>query len=115
VRLDRFTRQNADIDLGERVDIRSVEETAAISLTLSLPEGTPVPVQFGADGVEMVKRHLRHWPVVERDIVPIMANVDASSSGSPVHAISLIAVATDPHGVVRITDETTVTIQEADE
>jgi transitional endoplasmic reticulum ATPase len=112
VRLDRFTRQNADIDLDECVDIRPVEEMAAVSLTLRLPEGTPVPVQFDADGEEMVKRHLRHRPVVERDIVPIMANADYSSSDAPVHAISLIAVATDPHGVVRITDETTVTIQQ---
>jgi transitional endoplasmic reticulum ATPase len=109
VRLDRFTRQNADIALGERVDIHPVEETAAVSLTLRLPEGTPVPVQFGA---EMIKRHLCHRPVVERDIVPVMANADSSTSGSPVHAISLSAVATDPHGVVRITDETTVTIQQ---
>lgn len=115
MRLDRFTRRNADIALGERVNIRPAEETAVASLTLSLPEGTSIPVQFGSNGVEMVKRYLLHWPVVERDIVPVMTNLDYSSKRSPVHTISLSAIATEPHSVVRLTEETTVTIEEAAE
>jgi hypothetical protein len=44
-----------------------------------------------------------------------MTDPNYSSKRSSVHTISLIAVATEPHSVVRLTEETPVTIEEAAE
>jgi len=57
VRIDGFTRQNADVGIGERVTIRKAEATKADKLTLAPPE--EASVQFGSDAAGMVKRQIR--------------------------------------------------------
>lgn len=110
VRIDGFTRQNADVGIGERVTIRKAEATKAETLVLAPPE--EASVQFGSDAAGMVKRQILKRPVVERDIVPVMSSTNHPFMRSPGQAIPLIAVETDPEGVCLITEDTDVELRE---
>ncbi len=110
VRIDGFTRQNADVGIGERVSIRKADATKADRLTLAPPEDASV--QFGSDAAGMVKRQILKRPVVERDIVPVMSSTNHPFMRSPGQAIPLIAVETEPDGVVLITEDTEVELRE---
>jgi len=110
VRIDGFTRQNADVGIGERVTIRKAEAKKAEKLTLAPPE--EASVQFGSDAAGMVKRQILKRPVVERDIVPVMSSTNHPFMRSPGQAIPLIAVDTEPEGVCLITEDTDVELRE---
>jgi transitional endoplasmic reticulum ATPase len=110
VRIDGFTRQNADVGIGERVTIRKADAKKADKLTLAPPE--EASVQFGSDAAGMVKRQILKRPVVQRDIVPVMSSTNHPFMRSPGQAIPLIAVETDPEGVVLITEDTDVELRE---
>ncbi|WP_312908431.1 CDC48 family AAA ATPase [Natronosalvus caseinilyticus] len=110
VRIDGFTRQNADVGIGERVTIRKAEATKANTLVLAPPE--EASVQFGSDAAGMVKRQILKRPVVGHDIVPVMSSTNHPFMRSPGQAIPLIAVETDPEGVVLITEDTDVELRE---
>ncbi len=110
VRIDGFTRQNADVGIGERVKIRKAEAEKAEKLTLAPPE--EASVQFGSDAAGMVKRQILKRPVVERDIVPVMSSTNHPFMRSPGQAIPLIAVETEPEGVVLVTEDTEVELRE---
>ena len=110
VRVDGFTRQNADVGIGERVTIRKAEAEKADKLVLAPPE--EASVQFGSDAAGMVKRQILKRPVVERDIVPVMSSTNHPFMRSPGQAIPLIAVETEPDGVCLITEDTEVELRE---
>ena len=110
VRVDGFTRQNADVGIGERVTIRKAEAETADKLVLAPPE--EASVQFGSDAAGMVKRQILKRPVVERDIVPVMSSTNHPFMRSPGQAIPLIAVETEPDGVCLITEDTDVELRE---
>jgi transitional endoplasmic reticulum ATPase len=110
VRIDGFTRQNADVGIGERVTIRKAEATKADKLVLAPPE--EASVQFGSDAAGMVKRQILKRPVVERDIVPVMSSTNHPFMRSPGQAIPLIAVETEPDGVCLVTEDTEVELRE---
>lgn len=110
VRVDGFTRQNADVGIGERVTIRKADATKADKLVLAPPE--EASVQFGSDAAGMVKRQILKRPVVERDIVPVMSSTNHPFMRSPGQAIPLIAVETDPEGVCLITEDTDIELRE---
>jgi transitional endoplasmic reticulum ATPase len=110
VRIDGFTRQNADVGIGERVKIRKAEAEKAETLVLAPPE--EASVQFGSDAAGMVKRQILKRPVVSRDIVPVMSSTNHPFMRSPGQAIPLIAVETEPEGVVLVTEDTEVELRE---
>jgi len=110
VRIDGFTRQNADVGIGERVTIRKAEERKADRIVLAPPE--EASVQFGSDAAGMVKRQILKRPVVERDIVPVMSSTNHPFMRSPGQAIPLIAVETEPDGVCLVTEDTEVELRE---
>ena len=110
VRIDGFTRQNANVGIGERVTIRKAEAEKAEHLVLAPPEDASV--QFGSDAAGMVKRQILKRPLVKGDIVPVMSSTNHPFMRSPGQAIPLIAVETDPEGVVIVTEDTEVTLRE---
>ena len=110
VRIDGFTRQNADVGIGERVTIRKAETTDADKVVLAPPEGASV--QFGSDASGMVKRQILKRPVVEDDVVPVMSSTNHPFMRSPGQAIPLIAVDADPEGIVMVTEDTEVELRE---
>ena len=110
IRIDGFTRQNADVGIGERVKIRKAEAEKADRLVLAPPE--EASVQFGSDAAGMVKRQILKRPVVARDIVPVMSSTNHPFMRSPGQAIPLIAVETEPDGVCLVTEDTEVELRE---
>ncbi|MDH5019577.1 CDC48 family AAA ATPase [Halobacterium rubrum] len=110
IRIDGFTRQNADVGIGERVEIRKAEAEKADKLVLAPPE--EASVQFGSDAAGMVKRQILKRPVVARDIVPVMSSTNHPFMRSPGQAIPLIAVETEPEGVCLVTEDTEVELRE---
>ena len=110
VRIDGFTRQNADVGIGERVSIRKADAKKADTLVLAPPE--EASVQFGSDAAGMVKRQILKRPVVERDIVPVMSSTNHPFMRSPGQAIPLIAVETEPDSVCLVTEDTDVELRE---
>ncbi len=110
IRIDGFTRQNADVGIGERVKIRKADAEKADRLVLAPPEDASV--QFGSDAAGMVKRQILKRPVVSRDIVPVMSSTNHPFMRSPGQAIPLIAVETEPEGVCLITEDTDVELRE---
>jgi len=110
VRIDGFTRQNADVGIGERVTIRKAETTDADRVVLAPPEGASV--QFGSDASGMVKRQVLKRPVVQDDVVPVMSSTNHPFMRSPGQAIPLIATDTEPDGAVMVTEDTEVVLRE---
>jgi len=110
IRIDGFTRQNADVGIGERVTIRKAETTDAERVVLAPPEGASV--QFGSDASGMVKRQVLKRPVVEGDVVPVMSSTNHPFMRSPGQAIPLIATQAEPEGTVMVTEDTEVVLRE---
>ncbi|MDR9411745.1 MAG: CDC48 family AAA ATPase [Haloquadratum sp.] len=110
VRIDGFTRQNAEVSIGERVAIRKAEPVQAEQITLAPPE--EASVSFGSDAAGMVKRQILKRPIVDHDIVPVMSSTNHPFMRSPGNAIPLIAVETDPEGVTIVTEDTEVLLRE---
>jgi len=110
IRIDGFTRQNADVGIGERVTIRKAEVERADRLVLAPPE--EASVQFDSDATGMIKRQILKRPIVERDIVPVMSSTHHPFMRSPGQAIPLIALETDPDGVVLVTEDTSVELED---
>ncbi|MFB6109003.1 MAG: CDC48 family AAA ATPase [Haloplanus sp.] len=95
--VDADTRANAGVAVGDTVRVRRTEVVDAESVTLTPPAG------FDADGAaarRVVKRALEARPLRAGDAV----RVDGVSDGR------FVVADTDPEGVVRVTDETTVSL-----
>jgi transitional endoplasmic reticulum ATPase len=113
VRIDRFTRQNAAVEIDERVTIHKAEPTKADSIVLA-PSGN-TSGEFGPDTSEWIIRQLLTRPVTERDIVSVMSSAEHPSDTTqkptvPPHP-ELVVVETDPDGVVLITQNTEINIR----
>ncbi|PSP64621.1 hypothetical protein BRC77_03310 [Halobacteriales archaeon QH_8_64_26] len=111
VRIDEFTRQNADVGIGERATIHEADAERAEKLVLVPPE--EASAQFGGDATGMVKRQILKRPVIERDVVPITSSTNHPFMRSPGQAIPLIATETDPEEIVVITEDTSVELEDA--
>jgi hypothetical protein len=109
IRIDGFTRQNVDIDIGEYVTIQAVEPDHADRVVLTLPD--EANDQFDSNATEMIQRQLLKRPVVEGDTVPIMPSANHPFMRSPEETVPFIAAETAPNGVVFITEATTIELQ----
>jgi transitional endoplasmic reticulum ATPase len=106
IRIDAFTRQNADIDIGEYVTVQPSESAQADRVVLTLPD--EANDQFDANSTEMIQRQLLKRPMIEGDAVPIMPSTNHPFMRSPEQTVPCIAVETTPNGVVLVTEETTI-------
>jgi transitional endoplasmic reticulum ATPase len=110
VRIDGFTRSNADADLGEKVTVRKAETADAKKVVLAPPEGASVQFESGAS--DMVKRQILKRPIVQGNVVPVMSSTNHPSMRSPGQAIPLIAAQAEPDGTVMMTEDTEVVLRE---
>jgi transitional endoplasmic reticulum ATPase len=106
IRIDEFTRQNADIDIGEYVTIQVIELEHADRVVLIPPDETNG--QFESTATDMIQRQILKRPVGEGDIVPVMPSTNHPFMRSPGQTMPFIAAETAPNRVVLVTKETTI-------
>ena len=98
IRIDGFIRKNAGVSINEYVTIRPAKVKDAINVTLA-----PVDMRLNVDEdfTNFVKNRLMERTFTEGDTTLVMMLG---------HAIPFTVVKTRPHGIVRITNETHITI-----
>jgi transitional endoplasmic reticulum ATPase len=112
IRIDGFTRQNADVGIGERVKVRKATVKDAQHIVLAPPEGTAI--QFSGNAVEMIKHQLLKRPIILGDVVPLMSSMTNPFMGRTLsnQAIPLIAVKVDPTGPALINENTEIELRD---
>jgi transitional endoplasmic reticulum ATPase len=98
LRIDGFTRKNAGVAINEYVVVRPAKVKTALSLTLA-----PVDMRLNVDEdfTNFVRNRLMERTLVEGDTTLVMMLG---------HAIPFTVTKTRPHGIVKVTDETKLTI-----
>ncbi|HUL62950.1 MAG TPA: CDC48 family AAA ATPase [Methanocella sp.] len=112
IRIDGFTRQNADVGIGERVKVRKAAVNDAQHIVLAPPEGTAI--QFSGNAVEMIKHQLLKRPILLGDVVPLMSSMTNPFMGRTLsnQAIPLIAVKVEPAGPALINENTEIELRD---
>jgi len=106
IRVDKFTRENAGIAVGDRILVRKAEqEIEAQRVVLAPPEDMPrqVPINF-----QSVVNHLIDFPVVKNDNVPIQAGLPFMQP----QIVAFKAVVVEPEEAIIITKNTKVEFSE---
>jgi len=98
IRIDGFTRKNAGVAINEYVMVRPTKVKTALGLTLA-----PVDMRLNVDEdfTNFVKNRLMERTLVEGDTTLVMMLG---------HAIPFTVTKTRPHGIVKVTAETRLTI-----
>jgi transitional endoplasmic reticulum ATPase len=98
LRVDGFTRKNAGVAINEYVIVRAAKVKPALSITLA-----PVDMRLNVDEdfTNFVKNRLMERTLVEGDTTLVMMLG---------HAIPFTTTKTRPHGIVKVTAETKLTI-----
>jgi transitional endoplasmic reticulum ATPase len=98
IRIDGFTRKNAGAALNEYVIIRPAKVKTALSITLA-----PVDMRLNVDEdfTNFVRNRLMERTLVEGDTTLVMMLG---------HAIPFTVTKTRPHGIIKVTAETRLTI-----
>jgi transitional endoplasmic reticulum ATPase len=98
LRIDGFTRKNAGVAINEYLVVRSAKVKQAVSITLA-----PVDMRLNVDEdfTNFVRNRLMERTLVEGDTTLVMMLG---------HAIPFTTTKTRPHGIVKVTAETKLTI-----
>jgi len=98
LRIDGFTRKNAGVAMNEYVTVKSVKVNHALNITLA-----PVDMRLNVDEdfTNFVKNRLMERTLVEGDTTLVMMLG---------HAIPFMVTKTRPHGIIKVTAETKLTI-----
>ena len=98
IRIDGFTRKNSGVAINEYVVVRPAKVKTALSLTLA-----PVDMRLNVDEdfTNFVKNRLMERTLVEGDTTLVMMLG---------HAIPFTVSKTRPHGIIKVTTETQLTI-----
>jgi len=98
IRIDGFTRKNAGVAINEYVVVRPAKVKTAMSITLA-----PVDMRLNVDEdfTNFVKNRLMERTLVEGDTTLVMMLG---------HAIPFTVSKTRPHGIVKVTTESKLTI-----
>ncbi|AEC51355.1 cell division protein CDC48 [Pyrococcus sp. NA2] len=99
IRMDGTIRKNAGVGLGDEVTVRKAEVREAKKVTLAPTE----PIRFGRDFVEWLHERLVGRPVVRGDYIKV---------GVLGQELTFVVTATQPSGVVQITEFTDFNISE---
>jgi len=112
IRLDGFTRQNAEVSVDERVAVTKAEPNEAKRIVLAPPPGSAL--QFGNVAQDMLRHQLARRPIMEDDLVPLMSSIQNPLFGRVMsnQAIPLKAVTVEPEGVVVVGDDTEVVLRD---
>ncbi|WP_297497014.1 AAA family ATPase, partial [Thermococcus sp.] len=99
IRMDGTIRKNAGVGLGDEVSVRKAEVREAKKITVAPTE----PIRFGRDFVEWFHERLIGRPVVRGDYIKI---------GILGQELTFVVTATQPSGIVQITEFTDFQVSE---
>ncbi|MHC1625386.1 MAG: CDC48 family AAA ATPase, partial [Methermicoccaceae archaeon] len=112
IRIDGFTRQNASVSIGERVKVTKVEPKKANTVMLAPAE--KIDINLSEIPETFMKRQLLRRPLIAGDLVPILSAYSRPLMGKQTASqmLPLVAVDTDPDGVVIIDDFSKLVIRD---
>ncbi len=101
IRIDGYLRQNIGVGIGDKVFVSKAEVKEAEKVTIAPPVSQRPPLS--PDFSDYAKRRLENRPLVKGDSIPI-----------PMFGLVFyfIVVQVSPHGVVKITKDTTLIVKE---
>lgn len=112
IRIDGFTRGNAEVDPGEQVVVRRIEAEPASRIQLQPDEGvTPQSDDDAAEYKIHVAETLRDRVTTVGDSVPVPATETDPFPEPPGKAILFVVTDVQPAGAVRITEDTELTMR----
>ncbi|MBP2146620.1 transitional endoplasmic reticulum ATPase [Methanofollis sp. W23] len=106
MRIDKFTRENSGVAVGDKVLVRKVEtEIEAERVILAPPEDLPrqLPINY-----QSVVNHLIDFPITKNDSVPIQAGLPFMQP----QIVAFKAVVVEPEDAIIITKNTKVEFSE---
>jgi transitional endoplasmic reticulum ATPase len=112
IRIDGFTRQNAGVGIGDVVKVRRADYEPAKTIILAPLQDMNFQI-FGMNVGEYLKRQILKRPIVQGDVVPIMGGPNPFIGRfATAQALPLVAVKTEPSGVVIVDESTNVVFRE---
>jgi transitional endoplasmic reticulum ATPase len=101
IRIDGYLRQNIGVGIGDKVFVSKAEVKEAEKVTIAPPLNQRPPLS--PDFAEYAKRRLENRPLIKGDSIPI-----------PMFGLvfNFIVVQVSPHGVVKITKDTVLTVKD---
>lgn len=101
--IDQFTRQNAEVSIGDKVSVEKANVKSARRVILAPAEGVVVsPLD-----ISEVKRNILHRVILEGNVLPVTFTAGIISQTLP-----LVVVSTEPKGILKIEEETRVELRE---
>ncbi len=112
IRIDSFTRQNADVGIGERVKVRKAIAKDAQMVMLAPMDGVNVNLSGNTNAAEIIRHQISKRAIMQGDIIPLLYSMPNPILGkTPTNQdVQLVAVRVDPPGPVVITDTTVIEI-----
>ncbi len=106
IRIDNLTRKNAGTGLGDRVKIKraEVKEAREVILAPLMPEGQRIEFGMGIDA--LIRKNLLRRPITKSDEITIPGIAFFGN------ALPFVIVDTNPHGIVSITERTSLRVKE---
>ncbi len=114
IRVDSFTRQNADVGIGERVKVRRAITKDAQMVMLAPMDGVSVNLSGNLNIAEIIRHQISKRAIMQGDIVPLLYSMPTPILGKmPTNQdVQLVAVRVEPPGPVVITDTTVIELVE---
>jgi transitional endoplasmic reticulum ATPase len=114
IRVDSFTRQNADVGIGERVKVRRAIAKDAQAVILAPLDGATVQLSGNSNATETIRHQISKRAIMQGDIIPLLYSMPNPILGrTPTNQdVQLVAVRVEPPGPVVITDTTTIELVE---
>ncbi|OKY77569.1 MAG: ATPase of the AAA+ class CDC48 family [Candidatus Methanohalarchaeum thermophilum] len=111
VRIDGFTRRNAEVNIGENITIRKTEVKEAEKVVLAPPKKKK-SIKIKGDLKNYFRRQLLNRVFREEDIVPIKAPMNKSFFNESGNLMPLVAVSAEPSGEnLEITEDTEIELR----
>src|SRR5659263_466720 len=112
IQIDGYIRQNAGVSIGDTIIIRKAKINHAKKLVLAPSEG--IPIKFGGEAEDIIKRQIMKRPINKGDIIPVMSTMSHPFLGrfQTGQEIPLIAIEAEPEGIILITDKTDIKLRE---
>jgi len=100
IRIDGYIRQNIGVGIGDKIFVTKAEVNDAERVVLAPPQNQRTPIS--PDFSEYAKNKLENKPLVKGDVVPV-----------PMfgYVFNFIVAQVTPHGVVRVTQNTEVSVK----